>query len=97
MTPRNQARKSFTVAPSSRFSKSARTGTRVFLNTQAPLTLPGTRSTAAHWAQSSIAKALYEIPQPDKVLQAFFEAVDAPKVSKRNIDTCAANTPPDVV
>jgi hypothetical protein len=30
-------------------------------------------------------------------LQAFFEAVDAPKVSKRNIDTCAANTPPDVV
>jgi len=54
LTPGNQARKSFSVAPSSRFSKSARTGTRVFLNTQAPLTLPGTRSTAVHCVQSSI-------------------------------------------
>ena len=30
---------------SSRFSNSARTGTRASLNTEAPLTLPGTRST----------------------------------------------------
>src|ERR1035437_10786079 len=48
VTPGNQVRNSFTVAPSSRFSNRARTGTRVALNTQAPLTFPGTRSTAAH-------------------------------------------------
>src|SRR2546423_15701618 len=36
------------------FSKSAFTGTRVFLKSQAPLTFPGMRSTARHWLQSSM-------------------------------------------
>src|SRR5438309_872590 len=36
------------------FSKSAFTGTRVFLKSQAPLTFPGMRSTAGHWLQSSM-------------------------------------------
>ena len=48
VTPGNQVRNSFTVAPSSKFSNKVRTGTRVALNTQAPLTFPGTYSTAAH-------------------------------------------------
>jgi hypothetical protein len=39
--------------PSSRFSKTTATGVRVPLNTQAPLTLPGTLSTAGHSDQSS--------------------------------------------
>jgi hypothetical protein len=42
VTPGNHSRNWSTVAPPSRFSKSACTGTRVPLNTQAPLTLPGT-------------------------------------------------------
>jgi acetolactate synthase regulatory subunit len=33
------------------FSNKARTGTRVPLNSQSPLTLPGMRSTAGHWLQ----------------------------------------------
>jgi hypothetical protein len=53
LTPGNQSRNSSTVAPASRFSKSAFTGTRVPLNTHAPLTLSGARSTAGHWLQSS--------------------------------------------
>ena len=32
----------------------SRTGTRVPLNSHSPLTLPGTRSTAGHWLQSSM-------------------------------------------
>ena len=48
--------KSFIVAPSSRFSKRAHTGTRVVLNTQAPLTFPGTRSTDERGVQSNIAR-----------------------------------------
>src|SRR5688572_33436916 len=42
------------LAPSSRFSNRARTGTRVPLKTHTPLTLSGTRSTALHSFQSSI-------------------------------------------
>src|SRR5882672_1404348 len=41
VTPGNQRKKSSIQAPSSRFSKSALTGTRVSRNTHAPLTLPG--------------------------------------------------------
>ena len=48
VTPGNHFRKSFTLAPPSRFSNNARTGARVPLNTQAPLTFPGMRSTALH-------------------------------------------------
>lgn len=44
--PGNHSRKSSIRAPSSIFSKSADTGTRVLRNTQAPLTLPGDCSTA---------------------------------------------------
>ncbi len=40
------------LAPASRFSKMAETGMRVPFNTQAPLTLPGTLSTAEHCDQS---------------------------------------------
>lgn len=43
------------LAPSSRLSKSARTGTRVPLKTYAPLTLPGRRSTSGQYDQSSTA------------------------------------------
>src|SRR5882724_638452 len=39
--------------PASRFSKMTETGMRVPFKTQAPLTLPGTLSTAGHWDQSS--------------------------------------------
>ena len=42
----NHSMKSWTVAPSARLPKRADTGRRVSLNTQAPLTLPGTLSTA---------------------------------------------------
>src|SRR5205809_6423995 len=58
VTPGNHSRNWFTVAPPSRFSKSACTGTRVPLNTHAPLTLPGTRSTAAHIVQSNMHRKL---------------------------------------
>src|SRR6266480_5075120 len=58
VTPGNHSRNWSTVAPPSRFSKSACTGTRVPLNTQAPLTLPGTRSTAAHFDQSNMHRKL---------------------------------------
>ena len=53
-TPGNHFRKSSTLASSSRFSKSAFTGTRVPLNTHAPLTRSGFRSTAVQLDQSSI-------------------------------------------
>ena len=53
-TPGNHSRKSATVAPLSRFSNSARTGTRVPLKSQTPLTFPGTRSTAEHSDQLSM-------------------------------------------
>jgi hypothetical protein len=46
-------------APSSRFSKSADTGTRVWRKTQAPLTLPGSRSTAEHVDQSIMLKSYH--------------------------------------
>src|SRR3954470_3841263 len=46
---------SSSVIPSSRFSKTTATGVRVPLNTQAPLTLPGTLSTAEHSDQSRAA------------------------------------------
>lgn len=42
------------VAPVSRFSKSARTGTRVPRKTQAPLTVSGERSTSRQSAQSNM-------------------------------------------
>jgi len=46
------------VAPSSRFSNSAFTGTRVPLKTHAPLTFSGERSTAGHEVQSSITETV---------------------------------------
>src|SRR5208282_1357631 len=54
VTPGNHSRKSSMRAPPSRFSNSALTGTRVFLNSHSPLTFSGERSTAGHWLQSSI-------------------------------------------
>jgi hypothetical protein len=53
---KNHSRKSSTVAPSSRFSNNAATGTRVPLNSHAPLTFPAVRSTAAHLLQSNMIK-----------------------------------------
>jgi hypothetical protein len=47
VTPGNQVRNSFIVAPSWRFPKREHAGSRVVLNTQTPLTFPGTRSTGA--------------------------------------------------
>lgn len=43
------------LEPASRFSKTVATGIRVSLNTHAPLTLPGTLSTAGHCDQSGVA------------------------------------------
>ena len=48
LTPGNHDRKSSTVAPASRFSKSAMTGTRVPRKTHAPLTRASSCSTAEH-------------------------------------------------
>src|ERR1039458_3163187 len=42
-------------APDSKFSNTVATGIRVSLNTQAPLRLPGTLSTAGHCDQSRLA------------------------------------------
>jgi len=47
-TAGNHSTKSSTVAPASRFSKRADTGTRVPQKTQAPLTLSGSLSTCGH-------------------------------------------------
>src|SRR5207302_3984362 len=49
---------SLMVAPASRFSNTADTGMRVSLNTHAPLSLPGTLSTAEHCDQSRVAMFL---------------------------------------
>jgi hypothetical protein len=54
VTPGNHSRKSSILAPPSRFSNSARTGTRVPLNSHSPLTFPGIRSTAGQSRQSSM-------------------------------------------
>src|SRR3989442_11682704 len=66
VTPGNDSRNWSTVAPPSRFSKSACTGTRVPLNTQAPLTLPGTRSTAAQFVHSNMLRKLRCHPDTGK-------------------------------
>ena len=63
-TPGNQSRNSPTVAPLSRFSNRADTGTRVPANVQAPLSLPGRRSTAGHRAQSVMSSPVPPIRPP---------------------------------
>ncbi len=55
LTPGNHSRNSSIVAPPSMFSNSARTGTRVPLNSHAPLTFSGLRSTSGQSCQSSMA------------------------------------------
>src|SRR5215831_5151200 len=52
VNPSNMATISLTVWPSSKFSKRVATGIRVPRKTHAPLTLPGTLSTAGHLDQS---------------------------------------------
>src|SRR5262249_14831896 len=54
-SPSNHSMISSILAPASRFSKVADTGIRVALRTHAPLTLPGTLSTAGHCDQSRLA------------------------------------------
>src|SRR5690348_7016664 len=56
VTP-NHSMMSSIVAPDSRFSKTVDTGMRVPRKTHAPLTLPGTLSTAGHCDQSIVAIA----------------------------------------
>src|SRR6266478_330985 len=82
VTPRNHLGNWSTVAPPSRFSKSACTGTRVPLNTQAPLTLPGTRSTAAHFVQSNMLRKLRCHPDTGKREAHFRSLGDAPGVEQ---------------
>ena len=53
-TPGNHSTNSCKVAPLARFSNSELIGSRVPLNTHAPLSLPGTLSTAEHCDQSII-------------------------------------------
>src|SRR5437899_11818443 len=50
------------VSPSSRFSNTAETGMRVPRKTHAPLTFPGTLSTAGHCDQSSAITCLLDYP-----------------------------------
>jgi hypothetical protein len=58
VTPGYHSKKSLTVAPTSRFSKSKVAGTWVPLNRHIHLDLPGPRSTTVHWVQSSIAETI---------------------------------------
>jgi hypothetical protein len=58
VTPGNHSTNCDTGAPSSRFSKSAATGTRVPRNTHAPLTRSGSRSTAGQDDQSIMREIL---------------------------------------
>jgi len=51
----NYSMMSFRLAPAWRFSKMADTGMRVPFSTHAPLTFPGTLSTALHCDQSKFA------------------------------------------
>src|ERR1700730_1688233 len=51
-SPSNHSRMSLMFAPASKFSKMTETGIRVPRSTQAPLTFPGTLSTAGHCDQS---------------------------------------------
>lgn len=53
-TPRNHSTESSRLAPPSRFSKSAFTGTRAPRNTQAPPERSGERSTASQEFQSIV-------------------------------------------
>src|SRR5580658_5373134 len=53
--PSNHSMMSSIFAPASRFSKMEDTGIRVPFKTHAPLSLPGTLSTAEHWDQSRAA------------------------------------------
>src|SRR6202021_2235041 len=56
------------VAPASRFSNTADTGIWVSLNTHAPLSLPGTLSTAGHCDQSRVAMSgalVFIVPLPE--------------------------------
>src|SRR6266550_2743190 len=81
-TPGNHSGNWSTVAPPSRFSKSACTGTHVPLNTQAPLTLPGTRSTTVHIVQSNMHRKLRCHPDTGK-REAHFRSLDgAPGVEQ---------------
>src|ERR1700731_3571867 len=57
LSPSYHCMMSSRFAPASRFSKMADTGIRVPFNTHAPLTLPGTLSTAEHCDQSRAAMA----------------------------------------
>src|SRR2546422_11278407 len=82
VTPGNHSGNWSTVAPPSRFSKSACTGTRVPLNTQAPLTLPGTRSTAAHFVQSNMPRKLRSHPDTGKWEAYFRSSGGAPGVEQ---------------
>src|SRR4249919_3465018 len=58
VTPGNHSTNCDTSAPSSRFSKSAATDTRVPRNTHAPLTRSGSRSTAGQVDQSIMRQIL---------------------------------------
>src|SRR5208282_6294551 len=54
VTPGNHSRNSSMLAPPSRFSNSALTGTRLCLNSHSPPPLVGMRSTAGHLLQSNM-------------------------------------------
>ena len=60
-TPGNHSRNCCTVAPSLRFSKRAETGTRVPVNTHAPLALSGSCSTFGHVFQSAMASPSWRV------------------------------------
>jgi len=89
-SPSNQDIMSSRLAPASRFSKIVATGMRVPRSTQAPLTLPGTLSTAAHCDQSSAAIRLFQCPtfsrqtqwlRPSRFLVWHSDASGCPRLS----------------
>ena len=61
-TPGNHSTNSSIVAPLAKFSNRAYTGTRVPVKAQAPLILPGLRSTAGQFSQSTFTSFRHQLP-----------------------------------
>ena len=95
VTPGNHARNSESCAPSSRFWKSAATGTRVPRNTQAPLTRWGSLSTAGHEDQSII-RSTSRPPCPLNGIRTL-HSPEAPAAGGRHLVRAAGSLPVSVL
>src|ERR1700690_1856162 len=83
-SPSNHSMMSSMLAPASIFSKIAATGIRVPRSTHAPLTLPGTRSTAGHCDQSRLAITRTPGLQNSAVLVATAPSLLPPNLRRPN-------------